>query len=100
MHSPKSSRTFPGIFLNTPRNLLEHSPEYEYKNIARNPSEHSLRSLHFPHSVPRFFIPGFMNSLKKDVAGANFALVSCNICIIKANLVYIDRHLLTRNLNK
>ena len=41
-----------------------------------------------------------MNSLKKDVAGGNFALVSCNICIIKANLVYTDRHLLTRNLNK
>ena len=41
-----------------------------------------------------------MNSLKQDVAGANFVLVSCDICIIKANLVYIDRHLLARNLNK
>ena len=28
---------------------------------------------------------------KQVVAGANLALISCNICIIKANMFYIDK---------
>ena len=121
-HSPESSRAFPGIINNIPRNLLKHSPDSLIKfpgifsnisrnakmrtlpgillEIPRNPSEHSPRSLYSPHSVPRSRIPDFMNSLKQGVAGANFAPLSYNICIIKANMLYIDRHLLTRNLIK
>ena len=38
--------------------------------------------------------------IKQRVAGANFAIVSYNICIIKPNMFYIERHLLTMHSNK
>ena len=38
--------------------------------------------------------------VKQGVAGATFAPVSHNIFIIKAKMFYINRHMLTRNLNK
>ena len=36
-HSPESLIAFPGIFYNIPRNLLEHSRECSKNNIPRNP---------------------------------------------------------------
>ena len=38
--------------------------------------------------------------IKKGVAGAYFAPTGFNIYIIKANMFYIDRHLLTKTINK
>ena len=38
--------------------------------------------------------------VKQGVAGVNFEPVSYNIFVNKANMIYIDRHLLTNNLNK
>ena len=38
--------------------------------------------------------------VKQGVAGVNFEPVSYNIFVNKANMIYIDRHLLTKNLNK
>ena len=50
LDSPESSRTFPGIFLIIPQNLLQHSPESSgtfpriFFNIPRNLREHSPES--------------------------------------------------------
>ena len=61
-HSSESSGTFPGILLKIPRNVkIIRFPGILYK-IPLNPSEHSQRSPHSPHSVPRSCIPGFINS--------------------------------------
>ena len=60
-HSPESCSTFPGIFWNIPRNFKIITFPGILKEIPRNSIEHSPRS---PHSVPRFCIPGFINSQK------------------------------------
>ena len=89
--SLESSQTFPeilskipGIFLNITWNLFKHSSESSraflrifwnirwnvemiaflgtLKEIPWKPSEHSLRSLDSPHSVPRSSISDFINS--------------------------------------
>ena len=63
----KSSPTFPGKFTNIPRNLLQHSWNVKIitltgilLEISWNCREHSP---HFPHSLLRSCIPGFINSL-------------------------------------
>ena len=58
----------PGIFLNIPRNLLKHSAESSrafpgiLQEIPRNHNEQSPRSLHSLDSIPRSCIAGFINS--------------------------------------
>ena len=63
-HSPECLATFPVMFEDIPRNVWGHSPEClaTFPRIYRSP-----QTLHSPHSVPCFCIPGFIHSLKTRV---------------------------------
>ena len=59
----ESSGAFPGIFSSFHQNTKMKTFPGILQEIPRNPSEHSQRSLHSPHSVSRSYIHGFINSL-------------------------------------
>ena len=76
-HFPESSGTFPGIFWNIPQNLFEHSTESSgtfpgiFSNIPRNPLEHS------PESSSKF--PRICFNIPRNVKIITFPGILVNI---------------------
>ena len=83
-HSPEHSIIFPGIFLNIPWNLLEHSPESLITfhgiswNISRNLLKHSSESL--------ITFPGIFSSILRNAKIRTFPESSYRFAGIIVNI--------------